>query len=348
MISGLAGELSDSGALRDSPDQLRARMAEDGYVLMRGLLPADSVARVRAEVLTLCRRQGWLRPGSDPQAGLVNPEAACTPADPEYAALYRKVISLQSFNELAHAESLLSLIEMLMQAPDVIPRPAKRSHLIFPQDNVGATPPHQDFPHEQGAENAYTTWIPLGECPRELGGLAVFAGSHRRGVVEHGFVPGVGGLGIRLDKIPDVRWLSCDYRTGDVLVFHSLTVHGALPNRTADRLRLSADFRYQSVRDRFAAHMLLPTGGALTWEEVYAGWSRTDYQYYWKDLGIVGEPYDYTHYQRRDREVFALAREGDSHAAEFLVTISRRNPDPDMRRQAQELLHELVGTGGES
>jgi Phytanoyl-CoA dioxygenase (PhyH) len=182
----------------------------------------------------------------------------------------------------------------------------------------------------------------LGDCPRELGGLAVWPGSRHRGVIDHGFVPGVGGLGIRTDRIPDVRWYSTDYRIGDVLIFHSLTVHGALSNRTADRLRISADFRYQRAGDRFAAHMLRPTGGRLGWAEVYAGWDREDHQYYWRDLGIVGEPYDYTYYDRRDREVFALARDGDPHAAEFLVTISTRNPDPDVRRAAQDLLRDLA------
>jgi ectoine hydroxylase-related dioxygenase (phytanoyl-CoA dioxygenase family) len=256
--------------------------------------------------------------------------------------VYGEVISLESYNELAHAEPLLELVETLVGAPDVIPRPAKRSHLIFPQDHVGATPPHQDFPHEQGAENAYTTWIPLGDCPRELGGLAVWAASHHRGVIDHGFVPGVGGLGIPDERIPDVAWLSTDYRIGDVLVFHSLTVHAALANRSTDRLRLSADFRYQRAGDRFAEHMLRPTGGRLSWSDVYAGWKGDGHRYYWRDLGIVGEPYDYRYYQQRDREVFALAQAGDPHAARFLLTISTRNPNPEIRQAARELLDEIA------
>jgi hypothetical protein len=130
---------------------------------------------------------------------------------------------------------------------------------------------------------------------------------------------------------------------GDVLVFHSLTVHGALTNRTADRLRISADFRYQRAGDRFADHMLRPTGGKLTWPEVYESWDSDTYQYYWRDLDIVGEPYDHRWYDQRDREVFALAREGDPHAAEFLTTISTRNPDPAVRQAARDLLDELRG-----
>lgn len=344
MINTLHGELVDSSGLLGDPQALRERMTADGYLLMRGLLPQWMVAAVRADILAVCRAHKWLLPGPDGDAGRVDLAATCAPADPAYDDLYGEVISLQSYNELAHAPQILALIETLAQAPDVLPRPAKRSHLIFPQPDVGATPPHQDFPHEQGAREAYTTWIPLGDCPRELGGLAVWPGSRHRGIVDHGFVPGVGGLGIRTDRIPDVRWLSTEYRIGDVLVFHSLTVHGALPNRTADRLRISADFRYQRASDPFAEHMLRPTGGRLTWEEVYAGWDRDDLKYYWKDLTMVTEPYDYRYYEQRDREVFALAREGDRHAAEFLVTISQRSHDPETRRAARDLLDQLAGS----
>lgn len=343
MISILRGELADSASLLGDQEALRERMAEDGYLLMRGLLQAEVVARVRGDILAVCRRHGWLRPDPEGDSGAVDLTASCAVAEPRYNVVYSEVISLESYNELAHSAPILRLIETLTHASDVIPRPAKRAHLIFPQDDFGATPPHQDFPHEQGAEEAYTTWIPLGDCPRELGGLAVWPGSRHRGVIDHGFVPGVGGLGIRNDAIPDVSWLSADYHMGDVLVFHSLTVHGALTNRTADRLRISADFRYQRASDRFADHMLHPTGGKLTWEEIYASWGDDTYKYYWRDRNIVGEPYDYRWYDQRDREVFALARQGDSHAAEFLVTISTRNPNAMVRQAARDLLENLGG-----
>jgi Phytanoyl-CoA dioxygenase (PhyH) len=343
MIDELHGELTDSAGLLGDPGALRARMAEDGYLFLRGLLPTAEVARVRAEILAVCRAHGWLQPGGRGDAGHVDLDASCIPADESYDALYGEVISLQSYNELAHAAPIVDLVQLLLQADDVIPRPAKRSHLIFPQDKAGATPPHQDFPHEQGTEDAYTSWIPLGDCARELGGLAVWPGSRGRGVIRHGFVPGVGGLGIRTDRIADVTWLSTDYRIGDVLLFHSLTVHGALPNRTLDELRISADFRYQRASDRFAAHMLRPTGGRLDWEQVYAGWDSDEHQYYWHGLNLVGEPYDHRYYDERDREVFALARQGDPHAAKFLVIIGNRNPDPEVRNAARDLVREISG-----
>ncbi|MBI4624697.1 MAG: phytanoyl-CoA dioxygenase family protein, partial [Verrucomicrobia bacterium] len=40
------------------------------------------------------------------------------------------------------------------------------------------------------------------------------------------------------------RWLTTEYKMGDVLVFSSATVHASLDNHS-DRYRLSADSRYQ-------------------------------------------------------------------------------------------------------
>ena len=40
------------------------------------------------------------------------------------------------------------------------------------------------------------------------------------------------------------RWLTADYRMGDVVLFNVYTVHGGTDNHS-DRIRLSTDTRYQ-------------------------------------------------------------------------------------------------------
>jgi hypothetical protein len=54
-----------------------------------------------------------------------------------------------------------------------------------------------------------------------------------------------GGPVVGLEVPADAPWLSADLWPGDVLLFSALTVHCALPNRTADRLRVSVDYRYR-------------------------------------------------------------------------------------------------------
>jgi ectoine hydroxylase-related dioxygenase (phytanoyl-CoA dioxygenase family) len=339
-------ELVSSADLAGEAGALPGRMAEHGYLLVRRLLPPETVRAARADILDVCRDAGWLTaagPGEQDQDVVVDP-VGYQPPDPRYYAVYNKVISLESYNALAHADPLLRVMKVLLAHEDVIPRPARLARLMFPQADAGATPPHQDYPHEQGTAESYTAWVPLGDIPRELGGLAVWPGSHRAGVFEHGFVPGVGGLGIHTERHAP-RWSTTDYQLGDVLLFHSLTVHKALPNRSADRLRISADFRYQRVTDPMAPHMLRPSGGSLDWEDIYAGWRSDELKYYWKRWALTTEPYDQRFYRQRDDEALAAARAGDPLARSFLTTISTRSTDPALRQAAQDLLTELAATG---
>ena len=65
----------------------------------------------------------------------------------------------------------------------------------FPQFVEHTTPIHQDFVHFQGHHDNLTCWTPVGDCPRDLGGLAVLRGSHRVDrVLQHHFSLGAGSL----------------------------------------------------------------------------------------------------------------------------------------------------------
>jgi len=104
-----------------------------------------------------------------------------------------------------------------------------------------ATQPHQDGHYVRMIADFWTAWVPLGDCPRPLGPLALLAGSHHGGLREHsgeGIV--VGGVTVPDDAV----WSTIDFRSGDVVLFRPHTVHCSLPNQSGDRLRLSADFRY--------------------------------------------------------------------------------------------------------
>jgi ectoine hydroxylase-related dioxygenase (phytanoyl-CoA dioxygenase family) len=325
------GELSDPAALRE-------RAGNDGYLWLRGLLPASDVAALRAEILAVCATHGWLRAGGADNT--VEPAAACQAPDDAYYGVYREVMKLQRFNELAHHQAILEVMALLLDTPTVLVRPAKLARLVFPQDDVGPTPPHQDFPHEQGTANAYTCWVPLGGCPRELGGLAVWPGSHRAGVHRHGFVPGVGGLGIPLDDA-SVDWLTADFVAGDVVLFHSLTVHKATRNATPDRLRISADYRYQRVDEPVPRHALSPSGGSLGWDEIYAGWSEPGLRYYWRQWDLHTVEYDYSYYDARDDEVLAQAHGGNADTRNMLHAIIKRGRSPEKVTAARVALAAL-------
>jgi ectoine hydroxylase-related dioxygenase (phytanoyl-CoA dioxygenase family) len=117
---------------------------------------------------------------------------------------------------------------------------ANTCRVFSPHPNM-ATRPHQDAHYVRVIEDFWTAWIPLGDCPRGLGPLALLAGSHLGGLQEHsGEGVATGGAAVPDDAV----WSTTDFRCGDVIVFRPLTLHCSLPNRSGDRLRLSADFRY--------------------------------------------------------------------------------------------------------
>jgi hypothetical protein len=65
-------------------ETLRARLAEDGYLFLRGLLPRDAILGVRSRLLNKAAEGGWLAPGSPVAAGVANSAAACKDPEPRY------------------------------------------------------------------------------------------------------------------------------------------------------------------------------------------------------------------------------------------------------------------------
>lgn len=269
-------ELRDSADVADVGAELRARLRQDGYVFLRGQVPADAVQRVRGAVVAVLREEDWLAPDAGDALLLPGPQA-CREAGDTYWTAYRRVVSLQVLNELAHDPALVGLARMVLDRDDVdvLVHPRKIARASMPHDTE-YTRPHQDFPLVQGAVDTFTTWLPLGDCPVALGGLRVLEGSHLDGLLPARPDKGPGAMSIGVDD-DDPRWRSSDYRAGDVILFHSLTVHGALPNET-DGLRLSVDFRYQAADEPVGRGSLEPhyLGALPDWDEITAGWTSRD------------------------------------------------------------------------
>jgi ectoine hydroxylase-related dioxygenase (phytanoyl-CoA dioxygenase family) len=94
-----------------------------------------------------------------------------------------------------------------------------------------------------------TTWLPLAEVPATLGGLAVRPGGHRDRPRQPRPLTGT-----------ERGWSTTGYSPGDVIIFHCLTPHAALPN-TGHQLRLSADFRWQQPGSPAPSEMILGPAG---------------------------------------------------------------------------------------
>jgi len=232
-------ELADSASLAGDPAALRARLAADGYVFLRGLLPADQVRAAGDLIAATLRGGGWTTAGP-PGLGGAGPREAL--ADPAYRAA---VISLP-FNALPYLAPLRQAVRRIL-GPQAFSYPVKVLRAVGPEDP--AQRPRGRYIHcdymAAGVQDMLTTWIPLAEVPVALGGLAVRPGGHR----DRPRRP-------RLLADAERGWATTGYRPGDVIIFHCLTPHAALPN-TGRQLRLSADFRWQQPGHPAPAEMIL-------------------------------------------------------------------------------------------
>lgn len=324
----------------NDPEELRHRIKDEGYVFFKKLQQPDKLLALRREMLTTIQKGGWLLPDTDPMDGIADPSRQCTEGDMEYTDVYHEVYKLEAFHRSAHWPEVLETLEKVIGRP-VLPHPQKIARLWFPQYTEHTTPVHQDFVHFQGNFETYTCWAPVGDCPIELGGLAVLPGSHKvNQVLDHHFSLGAGGLRVDPDEL-EGDWHTTDYEPGDTLIFLALTIHKALPNLTEDRLRVSLDNRYQAIGDPIAEHMLQPHLNRLSpldWEEVYANWESDDLKYYWTDVQTPIVPRDFGYMEKGFEEAIALAKAGDPEAQLHLNRILKSAPTSEQAQVAREAL----------
>jgi len=270
----------DSAGLLGHPQALRSRLAKDGFLFFRGIIEDGPLISLRHEIVAACAGRGWIRPGTNP-VDAVAEGLPCIEGEDEYFKVYDDVQRLEALHALPHHPTVRAPMVALL-GETAFPHPLAIARLVFPGGEAEATPPHQDFPNNQGTEDLLACWIPLGPCPVELGGLIMLRGSHQLGLLPREFAIGAGYRKAVLDsRHSRLDWIGGDFALGDAVVFHSMTVHRALPNRT-DRLRLSVDYRFQREGESLTESCLNPHFGRLSWGEIYQGWAETSLQYYWR------------------------------------------------------------------
>jgi hypothetical protein len=346
-------ELRDSNDAKDDSDELRRRIADEGYLFFRRLIEPSALLALRADILGVLGRAGWLESGTDPVLGIANIDGRCTEGDSEYSGPYGQVQRLESFHRVPHAPELVGMVQAIMDA-SAIPLPGHKARIWFPKFTDHTTPTHQDFVHYQGSLDTLTCWAPVGDCPIELGPLAVLERSHKvRKVLAHHFSLGAGGLVVNVEEEkathPELsgHWLSTDFEVGDALFFPALTVHRALPNTTENLMRVSLDNRYQREGGRIAEHMLLPhlyDFHKVGWDEIYRDWESDDLKYYWRRHNYRRIEKNTSFRERGTAEAMQLARAGDEHALIALWRIVKASdPEAEQTLEARTILAAQTG-----
>ena len=258
---------------QEDPAALRAQLARDGYLLIRNLLPRESLLRAQRTIIDGLRVRGWpLRACGD--GHVVEEHAGWTHRTAASVGALRPE-DLEWGQELMHRPEVLAVLEgpelrgffegLFGEEPVSLYRKWLRTAA-----SGAATNFHVDNPFFSRGSPALTAcWIPLAPCDLSQGGLALLAGSNHlpgfarvRREYGHAFASGLHSKeatkpaldATQLFKDPlelsaldrGARWVTTNYDLGDVVVFPMLTFHGTLTSSNASgRLRLSADCRFQ-------------------------------------------------------------------------------------------------------
>ncbi len=256
------GFLRESHDVLDNPELANQRIEEDGYLYIPGFFGREEILEARASVAAIFAKQGVL----DPQY-------------PEIDAIHNKASFLHGFSpDLVQNLPAIRKIVFGPQLLDFYRQIFNHEVLHFsfiwfrtPTRGRG-TPPHCDLVYMgRGTPKLLTCWIPYGDVPLEVGGLMVLEKSHLKSEVIKNYLEldvdsycenipsqvqkvAKDGRMLRdgwLTKNPvslraklGGRWLTAEYRAGDLITFPMNMIHASLDNQT-DRIRMSSDTRYQ-------------------------------------------------------------------------------------------------------
>ena len=294
------------------PHLVQSEMQEHGYVLIRDLVSTAALDELLSQIVTVVSSAGWLLSGSDPRQRLAEPTAACVDDDAAFKAVAQRVFCLESFHRMPHSPSLVRAMEMIA-GPELLIHPRSVPRLVFPNAHNFRSTAHQDHQAIAGDAESFTAWMPLHDCPVELGPLQVVDASHR-----FGLQPTMANSIIPRDSALGQGWTGGAIHAGDVLFFHSMTVHAATPN-SSDQLRISLDCRFQNLnRPINPANVIFPGTGSKSWESTYEGWSSSDLQYYWRRLPLTFKP-----------------------SPAELVRLANEDPSPEWRSRYRRILFQM-------
>lgn len=221
--------------LLDDHQALQAFYEANGYLFFRDVLDAGSVERARQRMLAIAAEEFGLVEPDDPHghwSGKAYPPMS--EERPCFAGISSELLANPANQEV--------LAKILGDTPAMVPIVQYR---LYPP-NGPVTFVHQDGFFSPGIQDYKPLWIPLVDCPREVGGLMIAVGQNHRGYLHN--TARSAPYPIPADMIDPDSWATIDYRAGDLLVVHPHAPHGSLPNRS-DRIRISFDTRVQSARN---------------------------------------------------------------------------------------------------
>lgn len=247
------GDLRESNDLLTDAKALQGRMAEDGYLLLRGVQRRENVEATRRFLLENLAANGQIEPSRPLMEGVIKPGARGA-----FMGGSKTLTRDPKFLATVESPEIMNFFEFFLEAP-VLTFDYKWLRLIGNGDFSGA---HYDMPYMgRGTRNLYTCWTPLGDVSYDMGPLIILEGSHSSPALER-VRETYGKMDVDRDHVTGSfsddpleimekyggRWLTTEFEMGDVLIFDMFTMHASLANAT-ERFRISTDTRYQRANE---------------------------------------------------------------------------------------------------
>ncbi|NNE45361.1 MAG: phytanoyl-CoA dioxygenase [Rhodothermales bacterium] len=292
------GELDPANDLLDDPVALRNRMAKEGYLFFRQLIDPDTVLRAREEILLKYAVVGEIDSIGHPLMDAIQSEVSFI-HEVNLRAFTESVRKGIAYENVVLNKALIRFLEKLLGGT-VRPYDFRWPRFVRPGEGCGF---HYDGPYmNRGTDRVFTTWVPLGDVARHEGALIVLEGSHRSDDLLSSYAnqdadkEKIGWLStdpIELQQQLGGRWLTTDFKAGDVLCFGMHLLHGALDNRSPlGRCRLTSDSRYQLASEPLDERWNGANPEAHGYDKVFlpglGQWNNEDFQDEWKRVDEYG------------------------------------------------------------
>ena len=274
--------LREANGLLDDTDALRARMAEDGYLFIRGLQDRDRVGEARRVVLENLEANSQIDPDYPLDLGV-----AAAGKRGSFFGGAKQVTHTPEFLSVVNSPEIMVFFERFLGGP-VLTFDYKWLRAVGPGDNTGA---HYDVVYMgRGTTNLYTVWTPLDDVTYDMGPLVILAGSHQFDAVKETY----GKMDVDRDHVTGHftnepiemvdqyggQWQTSEFSMGDVIILGMYTMHGSI-NNTSNRFRISTDTRYQLATDPVdhrwvgenpVAHYAWTEGKTISMDEMRRKW----------------------------------------------------------------------------
>lgn len=255
------GILKSSANLLDQPKALSKRLEEDGYLYFPKFWERDDVAKAREAIIEQMLAQKIVLPEAIQGEQLIADEIS-TNFIPEIA------MSTPEVSRVVFGERMMQFWEKLFEEPAL--------HFDFiwqrAMGHKAYSNPHCDIVYMgRGTRKLYTAWTPYGDTGFDVGGVMLLEGSHKQRdrisaylerdvdtycenrpaakAIESGEQVWEWNGVLSKDPVSlrekfGGRWLSAEFKMGDVVIFGMEMIHASLQNQT-NQIRLSSDTRYQ-------------------------------------------------------------------------------------------------------